>query len=126
MESNTKFSGHLEITQGKFFGVLRGGLSDFTWIVRLIKLMSTESVMPSTHLVLCRSLLLLPSMFPSIRDFSNELALHIRWLKYWNFSFSISPSNEYSRLISFRTDWFYLLSVQGILKSLFHYHNLKA
>ena len=83
----------------------------------LLKLMSIESVMPSNHLILCRSLLLLPSMFPSIRVFSNELALHIRWPKYWSFSFTISPSNEYSGLISFRIDWFDLLVIQGVLKS---------
>ena len=78
----------------------------------LLKLMSIESVMPSNHLILCRPLLLLPSIFPSIRIFSNESALHIRWPKYW--SFSISPSNEYSGLISFRTDWIDLLAVQGL------------
>ena len=77
----------------------------------LLKFMSIESVMPSNHLVLCHPLLLLPSIFPNIRVFSSELALHIRWPKYWSFSFSISPSNEYSGLISFRIDWFYLLAV---------------
>ena len=90
----------------------------------LLKLMSFESVMPSSHLLLCRPLLLLPSVFPSIRDFSNELALHIRWPKYW--SFSISPSNEYSGLIFFRVDWFELLVVQGTLKSLLQHHSLQA
>ena len=84
----------------------------------LHRLMSIESVMPSKHLILCRPLLLLPSIFPSIRVFSNESALRIRWPKYWNFSFSISPSNEYSGLTSFRIDWFDLLGVQGTLKSL--------
>ena len=84
----------------------------------LPKLMSTESVMPSNHLILCRPLLLLPSIFPSIRVFSNESALCIRWPKYWSFSFSISPSNEHSGLISFRMDWLDLLVVQGTLKSL--------
>ena len=84
---------------------------------RLLKLMSIESVMPSNHLILCRPLLLPPSIFPSIRVFTNELALCIRWPKYWSFSFSISPSNEYSRLISFRMDWLDLLAVQGTLKS---------
>ena len=79
---------------------------------------STESVMPSKYLVLCRPLLLLPSIFPSIRVFSNELAFHIRWPKYWSFSFTISSSNEYSGLISSRIDWFDLLAVQGTLKSL--------
>ena len=84
----------------------------------LFRLMSIESVMPSNHLILCCPLLLLPSIFPSIRVFSSESALCIRWPKYWSFSFSISPSNEYSRLISFRTDWLDLLAVQGTLKSL--------
>ena len=80
----------------------------------LIKMMSIELVMPSNHLILCRPLLLLPSIFPSIRVFSNESVLHIRWPQYWSFSFSISPSNEYSGLISFRIDWFDLLAVQGL------------
>ena len=83
---------------------------------------SIELVMPSNHLILCRPLLL-PSIFPSIRVFSNESALHIRWPKYWNFSFSISPSNEYSGLISFRMDWFNLLTVQWTLKSLLQHHS---
>ena len=82
----------------------------------LLKLMSIESVMPSNHLILCRPLLLLPSVFPSIRDFSNESVLHIRWPKYWNFSFNISPSNEHSGLISFRMDWLDLLVAQGTLQ----------
>ena len=90
----------------------------FTISLSLLKLMSIESVMPSNYLILCHSLLLLPSIFPSIRIFSNESALHIWWPKYWNFSFSNSPSNKYSGLISFRTDWFDLLAVQGTLKSL--------
>ena len=92
----------------------------------LLKLMSIESVMPSNHLILCCPLLLLPSVFPSIRVFSNESVLRIRWPKYWSFSFSISPSNEYSRLISFRIDWLDLFAVQGALKSLFQHHSLKA
>ena len=91
----------------------------------LLKLMSIKSVMPSKHLILCH-LLLPPSIFPSIKVFSNESALHIRWPKYWSFSFSISPSNEYSRLISFRIDWQDLLAVQGTLKSLLQYHSSKA
>ena len=90
----------------------------------LLILMSIESVMPSNHLTLCHPLLLLPSVFPSIRVFSDESVLHMRWLKYW--SFSISPSNEYSGLISFRLDWFDLLAVQGILKSLLQHHTSKA
>ena len=92
----------------------------------LPKPMSIESVMPSNHLILCRSLLLLPSIFPSIRVFSNESALCIRWPKYWSFSFSISTYNECSGLISFRIDWFDILAVQGTLKSLLQHHNLKA
>ena len=92
----------------------------------LLKLMSIESVMPSSHLILCHPLLLLPSIFPSIKVFSNESALWIRCAKYWNFSFSISPSNEYSELISFRIDWFDLLAVQGTLKSLPQHHSSKA
>ena len=92
----------------------------------LLKLMSIESVMPSNHLILCHPLLLLPSVFPSIRVFSNKSVLHTRWPKYWSFSFSISPSNEYSGLISFRIDWFDLLTVQGTLKSLLLHYRLKA
>ena len=88
--------------------------------------MFIESVMPSNHLILCHPLLLLPLVFPSIRVFSNESVLHIRWPKYWSFSFSISPSNENSGLISFRIDWLDLLAFQGILKSLLQHHSLKA
>ena len=91
-----------------------------------LKLMSIESMMPSNHLILCYPLLLLPSIFPSIRVFSSESVLHIRWLKYWSFSFSISPSNEYSGLVSFRMDWFDLLAVQGTLKSLLQHYSSKA
>ena len=92
----------------------------------LLKLMSIESVMPSNHLILCCPLLLLLSIFPSIMVFSNESVLCIRWPKYWSFSFSISPSNEYSGLISFRMDWLDLLAVQGTLKSLLQHHSSKA
>ena len=92
----------------------------------LLKLMSIESVMPSNHLILCHLLLLPPSIFHSIRVFSNESALLIRWQKYWSFSFSISPSNEHSGLISFRMDWLDLLAVQGTLKSLLQHHGSKA
>src|SRR5574340_1011080 len=88
--------------------------------------MSTESVMPSNHLILCRPLLLLPPIFPSIRVFSNESVLRIRWPEYSSYSFSISPSNEYSGLISFRMDWLDLLAVQGTLKSLLHHHSSTA
>ena len=92
----------------------------------LLELMSFESVMPSNHLILCRPLLLQPSIFPSIRVFSNESALCLRWPKYWSFSFNISPSNEYSGLIYFRMDWLDLLAVQGTLKSLLQHHSSKA
>ena len=92
----------------------------------LLKLMSVELVMPSNHLILCRPLLLQPSIFPSIRIFSNESFLCIKWPKYWSFSFSISPSNEYSGLISFTMDWLDLLAVQGTLKSLLQHHSSKA
>ena len=92
----------------------------------LLKLMSIESVMPSNHLIFCCLLLLLPSIFPSIRVFSNESVLYIRWPKYWSFSLNISPSNEHSGLISFRMDWLDLLAVQGTLKSLLQHHSSKA
>ena len=92
----------------------------------LLKLMSIKSVMPSNHLILCHPLLLLPSIFPSIRVFSSESVLHIRWPKFWSFSFSISPFSEYSRLLSFGMDWLDLLVVQGTLKSLFQHHSSKA
>ena len=92
----------------------------------LLKLMSIELVMPSNHLILCHPLLLLPLVFPSIRIFSSESVLHSRWPKYWSFSFSISPSSEYSGLISFRMDWLDLLTVQGTLKSLLQHHSSKA
>ena len=95
-------------------------------LLELLKLMSIKSVMPSSHLILCRPLLLLPSIFPSIRVFSNESVLPIRLPKYWSFSFSISPSNEYSRLISFRSDWLDLFAVQETLKSLLQHHSSKA
>ena len=90
------------------------------------KLMSIDSVMPSNHLILCHPLLLLPSIFPNIRVFSNESALRIRWPNYWSFSFNISPSNEHPRLISFRMDWLDLLAVQGTLKSLLQHHSSEA
>ena len=106
------------------------GLPVHHWLPKLaqthVKLMLIESVMPSDHLILCRPLLFLPSIFPSIRVFSNESALCIRWQEHWSFSFSISPSREYSELISFRIDWFYLLAVQGTLKSLLQHHSSKA
>ena len=92
----------------------------------LLRLLSTEAVMPSNHLILCHPLLLRPSIFPSIRVFSNESALCIRWQKYWSFSFNISPSNEHPGLISFRMDWLDLLAVQGTLKSLLQHHSSKT
>ena len=98
----------------------------FTISQSFLKLMSIESVMPSNHLILCHLLLLLPSIFPSIRVFSSESALHIRRPKHWSFSFSISPSSEYSGLISFRMDWFDLLTDQGTLRSLLQHYNLKT
>ena len=97
----------------------------FTISLSLLRLMSIESVMPSNHLILCHLLLLLPSIFPSIRVFSSESALRIRWPKYWSLIFSISPSNEYSGLMSFRIDWFDL-AVQGTLKSLLRHHSSKV
>ena len=98
----------------------------FTIFWTLLKLMSIELMMPSNHLIFCRPLLLLPSIFPRIRVFPNESALCIRWPKYCSLSFSISPSNDYLGLISFRIDWFDLLAVQGTLKNLLHHHSLKA
>ena len=95
-----------------------------TW--SLLKLVSIESVIPSNHLILCRPLLLLPSIFPIINVFSNESTLHTKWPKYWSFRFSICPFKEYSGLISFKIDWFDLLAVQGTLKSLLQHHSLKA
>ena len=98
----------------------------FTVSHRLLKLISIESVMPSNHLILCRPLLILPSIFPSIKVFSNESVLPIRWPKYWGFSFSISPSSEYSGLISFMIDWFDLLAIQQTLESILQHDNLKV
>ena len=98
----------------------------FTISLSLLGFMSIESVMPSTRLILCHPLLFLPSVFPSIGVFPSESILHIRWPKYWSFSFSISPSSDYSGLISFRIEWFDLLTVQGTLKSILQYHNSKA
>ena len=116
---------HIQLLVTPWTAAHQASLS-FTISWSLLKLMSIRSVMPSNHLFLCHSLLLLPSIFPSIRVFINESALHIRWPKYWSFNFSISPSNEYSGLISFRIDWFDLLAVQGTLKSLLQYYSSKA
>ena len=102
------------------------GFSVLHYVLEFLKLISIESVMPSNHLILCHPLLLLSSIFPSIRVFFSESVLCIRWQKFWSFSFSISPSNEYSRLISFRIDWLDLLAVQGTLKGLLQHHSSKA
>ena len=102
------------------------GFSVLHYLPGFLKLMSTDSLLTSSHLILCRPLLLLLSVFLSIRVFPSGSAVRIRWLKYWRFSFSINPSNEYSGLISFRIDWFDLLAVQGTLKSLLQHHSLKA
>ena len=115
---------HVQLFASPWTAACQGFLF-FTISLSLLKLMSIESVMPSNHLILCGPLFLLPSVFPSIRVFSNESALYIRWPKYWSFSFSISPSNEYSGLISFRIDWWDLFAVQGTLKSLLQHHNWK-
>ena len=116
---------HVQLFVTPWTAACQNSLS-FTISQSWLKLMSIESVMASNHLILCHPLLLLPLIFPSIRVFSNESALRIRWPKYWSFSFSISPSNEYSGLISFRIDWFNVLAVQGTLKSLFQHHSSKA
>ena len=120
-----QFLGHVRLFLTPWTAASQAFLS-FTISWNLLRLMSIESVMPSNHLILCRPLLLLPSMFPSIRVFSGESALRIRRPKYWSFSFSISPSNEYSGLISFRMDWLDLLKVQRTLKSLLQYRSSKA
>ena len=116
---------HVWFFMNPWTAVCQASLS-FTISQNLLKVMSIESVMPSNHLTLCHPLLLLPSIFPSIRGFSNESALHIRSPKYWSFSFSLSPSNEYSGLISFRIDWLDLLAAQGTVKSLLQHHSSKA
>ena len=124
--SSVQFSHSVMSDSLRPHGLHHTGLLVHHQLPELLKLMSIESVMPSNHLILCRPLLLLPSIFPSIRVFSNESALPIRWPKYWNFSFSISPSNEYPGLISFKMDWLDLLVVQGTLKSLLQHHSQKA
>ena len=115
---------HVQLLVTPWAAALQASLS-ITNFWSLLKLMSSESVMSSNHLILCHLLFLLPSIYPSIRVFSNESALHIRWPKYWSFSFSISPSSEYSGLISFRMDWLDLLAIQGTLKSLLQHHSTK-
>ena len=125
MFSSVHLLGHVQLFVTPWTAACQASLS-ITNFRSLLKLMSIKSVMPSNHLTLCRPLLLLPSVFPSIRVISDKSALHIRWPKYWTFSFSISPSNEYSELISFRMDWLDLLAVQGTLKSLLQHHISKA
>ena len=122
MVSSVQSLSHVQLFVTPWTAACQASLSN-TNSQNLLKLMSVESVMPSNHLILCHPHLLLPSIFPSIRVFS---ALCIRWLKYWSFSFSISPSDEYSGLISFRMDWLDLLAVQGTLKSLLQHHSPKA
>ena len=113
---------HIQLFAAPWTAACQASLSlTISW--HLLKLMSIESMMPSNHFIFCHLLLLLPSIFSSITVFFNESVLHIKWPKYWNFSFSISPSNEYSRLISFRIGWFDVLAVQGIFKSLFQHHD---
>ena len=124
-ESVVQSISHVQLFETLWTAARQVSLS-FTSSRSLLKLMSIESVMPSNLLVLCCPLLLLSPVFPSIRVFSSELALHIKWPKYRSFSFSISPSNEYSELISFRIDWFHLLAVPGTLKILLQHHSLKS
>ena len=123
--SSVQLLSHVRLSATPWISACQVSLS-ITNSQSLPKLMSIESVMPSRCLILCHPLLLLPPIPPSIRVFSNEPTLHMRWPKYWSFSFSISPSNEHSGLISFRMDWLDLLAVQGTLKSLFQHHSSKA
>ena len=129
LEASVQFSSVQSLSCVRLFAipwtaVCQASLSIKSW--SLLKLMCIESLMSSNHLILCCRLPFPPSIFPSIRDFSNESVLHIRWPKYWSFSFSISPSKEYSELISFRMDWLDLLAVQGTLRSLLQHHSSKA
>ena len=125
MGSSVQLLSHVRLFQTQWTEACQASLSiTNSWSPP--KPLSIESVMPSNHLILCPPLLLLPSIFPSIRVFSNESALHIRWPKYWSFSFNISPSNEHSGLISFRMDWLDLLVVQGTRKSCLQHHSSKA
>ena len=123
--SSVKSLSHVQVFATPWTAAHQASLS-ITNSLSLPKLISIELVIPSNHLILCRALLLLPSIFPSIRVFSSEAVLRIRWPKYWSFSFNISPSNEHSGLISFRMDWLDLLAVQGTLKSLLQHHSSKA
>ena len=130
MELGKRFSSVQLLSHVQLFATPWTAAHQASWSITnsrsLLKFTSTESVMPSNHLILCRPLLLLPSIFSSIRVFSNESALRIRWPKYWSFNFSISPSNEHCGLISFRMDWLDLLAAQGTLKSLLQHHSSKA
>ena len=130
MELGKRFSSVQLLSHVQLFATPWTAAHQASWSITnsrsLLKFTSTESVMPSNHLILCRPLLLPPSIFPSIRVFSNESVHHIRWPKYWGFSFGISPSNEYSGPISFRMDWLDLLAVQGTLQSLLQHHSSKA
>ena len=123
--SSVQLLSHVQLFVAPWTAACQASLS-ITNSQSLLKFMSIELVMPSNHLILCDPLLLPPLIFPNIRVFSNESALHIRWPKYWSFSFSISPSNEYSGLISFRVDWLDLLAVQGTFKNLLQHHSSKA
>ena len=123
--SSVQSRSHVRLFETPWITALEASLS-ITNSWSSLKLTSIESVMPSSHLIFCRPLLLLPPIPPSIRVFSSESTLRMRWPKYWNFSFSISPSNEHPGLVSFRMDWFDLLAVQGILKSLLQHHSSKA
>ena len=122
--SSVQLLSHVQLFATPWTAALQASLS-ITNSRSLLKLMSIESVMPSNHLIFCHHLLLPPSIFPNIKIFSNESVLCVRWSKYWSFSFSISPSNEYSGLISFRMDWLDLVAVQGTLKSLLQHHSSK-
>ena len=128
--TNSQFSSVQRLSRVRLFATLWTAAHQASLFITnswsLLKLMSTELAMPSNHLIFCHPLLLPPSIFPSIRVFSDESALRIRWPKYWSFSFSISPSNEYSVLISFMMDWLDLVAVQRTLKSLLQHHSLKA
>ena len=123
--SSVQLLSHVRLFATPWTAALQASLS-ITNSQSMLKLIPIELAMSSNHLILCCPLLLLPSIFPSIRVFSKESVLHIRWPKYWSFSFNISPSNEYSGLISFKIDWFDLLAVQGTLKSLLQHHSSKA
>ena len=124
--SSVQSLSHVRLFATPWITARQASLSITNRVWCLLKLMSIESVMPSNHLILCRPLLLLPSVFTSIRIFSNESTLRMRWPKYWSFSFTISPSNEHPGLISFRMDWLDLLAVRGNLKSLLQHHSSKA